>query len=87
MTHTLAAVPLLLLPIVVDTRTLGSVEEAAVSERAVDWMAGDETLQTACTLSFAATELRAYLSRVANLPPDRFPLTPWDDTAVARPSW
>lgn len=67
------------IPIVVETPGSVTVEQAAAGERDVDWMAGEGAGPTACTLSFAATELRTYLSRIAGAAPERFPLLRWSE--------
>jgi hypothetical protein len=65
---TAAEGPLRPLTIVVNPGPFASIEEATTSEGRVDFFDGDERDDTACTESFAATELRRFLARCLDRP-------------------
>lgn len=65
-------VPIARFHVAVDWRPFGSVEEAAGAEAAIDWFDATRqgvARQAACTLSFAALELRQYLARMGQRQP------------------
>ncbi|NIA28968.1 MAG: DUF4838 domain-containing protein [Actinobacteria bacterium] len=51
--------------IVVDAGPFSSPAEAAVGEHSIDWSGDDFTAMNACTESFAARELKSFLSQLA----------------------
>jgi len=53
--------------IVVNPGALGSVEQAASAEKTVNWWDDDPADDIACTESFAATELRDFLPKTAEI--------------------
>ena len=63
-----AAAPLAFaLTIVVDPGPFGDIDKAASAEKQVNWWDDDQADDTACTLSFAARELAAFLPQCTSL--------------------
>ncbi len=54
--------------VVADPGRFGTIEQAAAAEREVDWWDADQADDTACTVSFAAMELRRILARSLGRP-------------------
>lgn len=52
------------IPILVDVLPFKTVEEAAQAEATVDWMGPDTRRQNACTLAYAALELKTHLEKL-----------------------
>ena len=55
--------------IVADPGRFGTIEEAAIAERQVDWWDGATADDDACTESFAAVELQRYLASALHVDP------------------